>query len=122
MKKKILIVEDIPMNMRLIRDILAYYGYEIIEAENGEEAVRIASEQKPDLIIMDLQMPVMNGFEAIKILRSDPVTKDINVIAVTSFAMAGDREKVLAAGFDDYISKPLNTRELPEMVKRMLGN
>jgi len=122
MSKKILIVEDIPMNRRLIRDILIYYGYEIIEAENGEEAVRIAREQKPDLIIMDLQMPVMNGLDAIKILKSDPVTKDIKVIAVTSFAMAGDREKVLAAGFDDYISKPLNTRELPEMVKKLLGS
>ena len=122
MSKKILIVEDILMNRRLIQDILTYHGYEVIEAENGEEAVKIAREQKPDLIIMDLQMPVMNGFEAIKILRSDPMTKDIKVIAVTSFAMAGDREKVLAAGFDDYISKPLNTRALPEMVKRHLGN
>lgn len=122
MSRKILIVEDIPMNRKLIRDILIYYGYEIIEAENGEKAVRIAREQKPDLIIMDLQMPLMNGFEAIKILRSDPATKDITVIAVTSFAMAGDREKVLAAGFDDYISKPLNTRELPEMVKKLLGS
>jgi len=122
MSKKILIVEDIPMNRRLIRDILIYYGYEIIEAENGEEAVRIAKEQKPDLIIMDIQMPVMNGLEAIKILRNDPATKDIKIIAVTSFAMAGDREKVLAAGFDDYISKPLNTRELPEMVKKLLGS
>jgi CheY-like chemotaxis protein len=93
MSKKILIVVDIPMNRRLIKDILAYYGYAIIEAENGEKAVRIDREQKPDLIIMDLQMPVMNGFEAIKILRSDPVTKDTKVIAVTSFAMAGDREK-----------------------------
>ena len=122
MSKKILIVEDILMNRRLIQDILTYHGYEVIEAENGEEAVKIAREQKPDLIIMDLQMPVMNGFEAIKILRSDPVTKDIKVIAVTSFAMAGDREKVLAAGFDDYISKPLNTRELPKLVNRLLSS
>lgn len=121
MSKKILIVEDILMNRRLIRDILMYYGYEIIEAENGEDAVRIAREQKPDLIIMDLQMPVMNGFEAIKILKSDPLTKHIKAIAVTSFAMAGDREKVLAAGFDEYISKPLNTRELPAVVKKLIG-
>ncbi|MBU4449580.1 MAG: response regulator [Proteobacteria bacterium] len=120
MSKKILIVEDIPMNRRLIRDILTYQGYEVIEAENGKEAVRIAREQKPDLIIMDLQMPVMSGYDAIKILKSDPVTKDIKIIAVTSFAMSGDREKVLAAGFDNYISKPINTRELPEMVKRLL--
>ncbi len=120
MAKKILIAEDIPMHRWLIRDILTYHRYEVIEAENGEEAVRIAREQKPDLIIMDLQMPVMNGFEAIKILKSDPVTKDMKVIAVTSFAMAEDREKVLAAGFDDYISKPVNTRYLPEIVNKLL--
>lgn len=121
MSKKILIVEDILMNRRLIRDILIYYGYETIEAENGEEAVRIAREQKPDLIIMDIQMPVMNGFEAIKILKSDPATKGIKVIAVTSFAMAGDRERVFEAGFDDYMSKPIDTRQLPEIVKKYLG-
>lgn len=122
MSKKILIVEDILINRRLIRDILTYHGYEVIEAENGEEAVRIAREQKPGLIIMDLQMPVMTGLDAIRILKSDPVTKDIKVIAVTSFAMAGDREKILAAGFDEYISKPLNTRELPKLAKRLLSS
>jgi len=120
MAKKILIVEDIAMNRRLIRDILTYHGYEVIEAENGEEAVRIAREQKPDLIIMDLQMPVMNGYEAIKVLKSDPVTKNIKILAVTSFAMAGDREKALETGADDYISKPINTRELPKVVERLL--
>ena len=109
------------MNRRLIRDILTYHGYEVIEAENGEEAVRIAREHIPDLIIMDLQMPVMNGYEAIRILKNDPVTKDIKIIAVTSFAMAGDREKALEIGVDDYIAKPINTRELPERVKRLLS-
>jgi two-component system cell cycle response regulator DivK len=121
MAKKILIVEDIPINRRLLRDILTYHGYEVIEAENGEEAVRIAREQKPDLIIMDLQMPVMNGYGAIKVLKSDPVTKNIKILAVTSFAMAGDREKALEIGVDDYIEKPINTRELPERVKRLLS-
>jgi two-component system cell cycle response regulator DivK len=120
MAKKILIVEDILMNRRLIRDILTYHGYEVIEAENGEEAVRIAREQKPDLIIMDIQMPVMNGYDAIRILKNDPVTKDLKILAVTSFAMAGDREKALETGADDYMSKPINTRELPKVAERLL--
>ncbi|MFA4917852.1 MAG: response regulator [Thermodesulfovibrionales bacterium] len=121
MSKKILIIEDIPMNRRLVRDILTYHGYGVIEAENGEEAVRIAREQKPDLIIMDLQMPVMNGFEAIRILKNDPETNHIKILAVTSFAMAGDREKALGTGADEYISKPINTRELPKIVNSVLG-
>lgn len=76
---------------------------------------------KPDLILLDLQMPVMNGFEVLKILKNDPETKAIKIVAVTSYAMAGDKEKILEAGADDYISKPLNTRELPEKVKKLLG-
>jgi CheY-like chemotaxis protein len=122
MAKKILIVEDILMNRRLIGDILKYYGYEILEAENGEEGIRMAKEQIPDLIIMDLQMPVKNGYDAIKILKNDPKTKNIKILAVTSFAMAGDREKALEIGADDYISKPINTRELPKVVERLLGS
>ncbi len=100
---------------------MRYYGYEVIEAEDGEEGVKIAKEYRPDLIFMDLQMPVMDGFEAIKILKSDPETKDIKIIAVASFAMVGDRERIFEAGADEYISKPLNTRHLPELVKRLLG-
>ncbi len=122
MAKKILIAEDIPMHRWLIRDILTYHRYEVIEAENGEEAVRIAREQKPDLIIMDIQMPVMNGYDAIRILKNDPVTKDLKILAVTSFAMAGDREKALETGADDYMSKPINTRELPKVAERLLGS
>lgn len=121
MAKKILIVEDIPMNRRLIGDILKYHGYENYEAADGEEGIRMAKKHMPDLIIMDLQMPVRNGYEAIRILRSDPETKHIKIIAVTSFAMAGDREKAMETGADDYISKPINTRELPERVKKLLG-
>jgi CheY-like chemotaxis protein len=121
MANKILIVEDNPMNRRLIGDILKYHGYEILEAENGKEGVKRAKEHKPDLIIMDLQMPVKNGYDAIKILKNDPETKHIKILAVTSFAMAGDREKVLETGADDYISKPINTRDLPERVKRLLS-
>lgn len=121
MAKKILVVEDNPVNRRLIVDILGYYGYELIAADNGECGIEMTKEQRPDLILLDLQMPVLDGFETLKLLRDDPGTRDVRVVAVTSYAMAGDRENVLAAGFDDYISKPLNTRELPEIVKKIIG-
>lgn len=121
MTRKILVVEDNPVNRRLIVDILRHFGYELIAADNGEDGMKMAKEQRPDLILLDLQMPVLDGFDTLKLLRDDPETRRIKVIAVTSYAMAGDRGKVLAAGFDEYISKPLNTRELPVIVKKMLG-
>lgn len=121
MAKKILIVEDNPNNRLLIRDILAHHSYEIFEAVNGAEGVKAAKEKMPDLIFMDIQMPVMNGLEAIKILKADPSTKQIKIIALTSFAMQGDREKILAAGANEYLSKPFDTRKLPGIVERVLG-
>jgi two-component system cell cycle response regulator DivK len=121
MPQKIPIVEDNENNRRLVRDVLIYYGYEIIEAANGEEGIKMAKELQPDLIFMDIQMLVMNGYEATKALKNDPDTKHIKIVAVTSFAMLGDREQILKAGADDYIAKPINTRELPEKVKRLLS-
>jgi len=121
MAKKILVVEDNPVNRRLIVDILRHFGYELIAAGNGEVGMKMAKEQKPDLILLDLQMPVLDGFETLNLLRNASETRGTKVIAVTSYAMAGDREKILATGFDEYISKPLNTRELPEIVKKMIG-
>ncbi len=121
MTKRILIVEDNEKNRRMIRDVLKYHGYEVLEAENGEVGIKTAKEYKPDLILMDMQMPVIDGFAATSILKNDPETKGIKIIAVTSFAMLGDEERILAEGADDYISKPLNMRELPEKVKRFLG-
>ncbi|GBE00008.1 polar-differentiation response regulator DivK [bacterium BMS3Abin07] len=121
MTKRILVVEDNEKNRRLIRDILEYHGYEVLEAENGEVGIQMAREYKPDMILMDMQMPVMDGFTAISILKKDPATKGAWIIAVTSFAMAGDKERILAEGADDYISKPLNTRELPDKLKKFLG-
>ena len=121
MGKKILIVEDNDKNRRLIADILNYYGYDVREAANGEEGVNLAREFKPDLIFMDMQMPVMDGFTAIKILKNDPTTKHIKIIAITSFAMAGDKERIMSAGADEYISKPVNTMELPARVEKLLG-
>ena len=120
MPHKILIVEDNEKNRVLIRDILKYYGYEVIEALNGEEGVKAAKKEMPDLIVMDIQMPVMDGFTATQALKSDPVTKGIKIIALTSFAMKGDKEKVMDAGFDDYIAKPVDTRELPRMIQGIL--
>jgi CheY-like chemotaxis protein len=117
----ILVVEDNDKNRRLIRDILLYYGYEVIEAGDGAEGARLAKEHLPALILLDIQMPVMNGFAALHVLREAPETKNIKVIAMTSFAMTGDRERILDAGFDDYISKPIDTRQLPRLVERMLA-
>ncbi|MEI6315205.1 MAG: response regulator [Syntrophus sp. (in: bacteria)] len=121
MGHRILVVEDNVQNRMLIKDVLEFYGYEIIEAENGQEGIDMAKKYKPDLILMDIQMPVMDGFTAVKIIRSDPDTKNIKMIAVTSFAMSGDKERIKEAGFDHYISKPIDTRELPDLVKSFLS-
>lgn len=121
MAGKILVVEDNDKNSMLIKDILLYHGYEVFEAENGKIGVELAKQHLPDLILMDIQMPVMNGFTAIALLKEDPTTKSIRMIALTSFAMKGDRERFVAAGFDDYMAKPIDTRKLPELVRRHLG-
>lgn len=120
-KKHILIVEDDAKNMKLLRDILTISGYDTIEADNGMKAVELAIEKIPDLILMDIQLPVMDGLEATKLIRADLVTQHIPIIALTAFAMGGDRERIIQAGCDDYISKPYNIQELLEKVKKMLG-
>ena len=122
MGRRILIVEDNPQNRLLVKVVLEFHGYEIMEAEDGQAGVEMAKKYKPDLILMDLQMPVMDGITAGKIIRGDPDTKEIKMIAVTSFAMLGDKERIMEAGFDHYIAKPINTRELPDLVKRILGS
>lgn len=118
--KKILVVEDNEKNRILVRDVLRYYGYEVIEAADGENGVKIAKSHKPDLILMDMQMPVMDGFAAIKMLKNDSDTKHIKIIAVTSYAMKGDRDRIIKAGADDYMAKPLDTRDLPRIIQRLL--
>ncbi len=120
MAKKILLVEDNENNMMLLRDILALRGYEIIEARDGKEGVAVAKESLPDLILMDIQLPEVDGFIATKMIKSDPQTKNIKIIGITSYAMKGDKEKILDAGFDGYIAKPIDTRLLPELVKKHL--
>ena len=121
MAAKILVVEDNAQNRLLMVDILACHGFEVLEAKDGEEGIKMAHELKPDLILLDMQMPVMDGITAARLLKADPETRSIKILAVTSFAMKGDRERILAAGADEYIAKPINTRELPSIVKKMLG-
>ena len=120
MSHKILIVEDNENNRSLFRDILTFHGYDITVASDGREGVELARELAPDLILMDIQMPGMDGITAGTLLKADPATCGLKIIALTSFAMQGDREKILAAGFDGYLSKPISTRELPVLVKKWL--
>jgi two-component system, cell cycle response regulator DivK len=116
----ILIVEDNEKNLKLVRDVLQYQGYQTIEAGTGEDAVRLAKARTPDLILMDIQLPGMNGITALGELRADPGTRAIPVIAVTASAMTQDRKKIIAAGFDGYQSKPIRVKELMDVVRQML--
>ncbi|MDP2854433.1 MAG: response regulator, partial [Smithellaceae bacterium] len=120
-KKHILIVEDDEKNMKLLRDILQVSGYVTIEADDGRKAVELARQERPDLILMDIQLPILDGLEATKLIRADPATQHIPIFALTAFAMGGDRERFIQAGCDDYISKPYNISELLEKVKKILG-
>ena len=120
MQQTILVVEDNEKNRELVKDILVLQGYRVLEAHDGAEAVARAQEQVLDLIIMDIQMPVMDGITAAKIIKNNPVTSGVAMIALTSFAMKGDRERFMEAGFDDYIAKPIDTRKLPGIVKKYL--
>ena len=117
----ILIVEDNENNRTLVRDVLQSRGYRTAETESGEEAVRLARESLPALILMDIQLPGINGMEALGRLRADAATRDIPVMAVTASAMTHDRQKIMAAGFDAYQSKPLNVREFVEAVRGLLA-
>ena len=114
-------VEDNEQNRILIRQVLAHQGYEVLEAVDGLLGLAMARQHMPALILLDIQMPVMNGFTVIRELRSDPELKKIKVIAVSSFAMKGDREKALRADFDEYVTKPIDTRTFPELVKQILS-
>ena len=108
----ILIVEDNPKNLKLVRDILQVKGYQTVEAETGEEGVRLARERLPALILMDIQLPGMSGIEALGLIRADAMTRTIPVIAVTASVMPQDRQRVMAAGFDGFQGKPISVREL----------
>jgi two-component system cell cycle response regulator DivK len=116
----ILIVEDNDKNRKLMRDVLQVKGYSTLEAESAEEGIRLAGEKNPSLILMDIQLPGMNGIEALRRLRADPETKAIPVLAVTASVMSHDEKEILDAGFDGYQRKPLNIREFLEAVRRTL--
>ena len=116
----ILLVEDNDNNRLLVRDVLQASGYRVVEAENAEDGLRMAAEQQPALILMDIQLPGMNGIEALQRLRADPATRAIPVIAVTASAMTQDRRQILAAGFDGYQPKPISVKGFLQAVREML--
>ena len=113
----VLIVDDNEKNLRLARDVLRFAGFRTLEAASGGEAVSLAIEHLPDVILMDIRLPDMDGTEAARQLKNDARTALIPVVALTSLAMKGDREWFLAAGFDGYLEKPISVRELPEQVR-----
>ena len=116
----ILIVEDNPQSLKLVRDILQVKGYQTLETETGEEGVRLARERQPTLILMDIQLPGINGIEALQRLRADPVTSATPVIAVTASVMTQDRSRIMAAGFNGFQSKPISVNQLLATVRETL--
>jgi len=116
----ILIVEDNPKNLKLVRDTLQVKGYQTLEAETGEEGVRLAHERQPALILMDIQLPGITGVEALQRLRADPATQHPPVVAVTASVMPQDRTRIMAAGFDGFQGKPISVRELLATVREIL--
>ena len=117
----ILVVEDQADNRQILRDLLGNAGYDLIEAENGEEALIAIGKQRPDLILMDIQLPMMDGYEATRRIRANPVMKDIPIIAVTSYALTGDDSKAFAAGCNAYVTKPYSPRALLAKVRDYLA-
>lgn len=120
--QRILVVEDNPLNLKLVRDVLTAYGYEVVEAHTGEEGVQLAGSCSPDLVLMDLQLPGIDGYEALRLLRQDPRLGSVPVVAVTAFAMKEDRERTAREGFDGYLGKPISVRALPTQVSDFLSN
>ena len=121
MSKRILVVEDQEDNRQIIRDMLAGTDYEIMEAENGEEALAAVAKQRPDLILMDVQLPIMDGYEATRRIKADPALRSIPIIAVTSYALSGEDKRAEAAGCDDYVAKPYSPRQLLAKVRQHLS-
>jgi len=116
----ILIVEDNEKNLKLVRDVLQHTGYQTLEATTGEDGVRLAQERRPALVLMDIQLPGIDGITALRQLRADAATRAIPVIAVTASAMTHDRQKIMAAGFDGYQTKPIRVKEFLDAVRRTL--
>ena len=121
MGKCILVVEDQEDNRRILRDLLGNAGYQLIEAESGEDALAAVMKQRPDLILMDIQLPIMDGYEATRQIRANPDMKAVPISGVTSYALAGDEAKAQAAGCNAYVSKPFSPRALLAKVREYLG-
>jgi two-component system, cell cycle response regulator DivK len=119
-EKRILVVEDQEDNRRILRDMLTNAGYEVIEADNGGEALRSVSACRPNLILMDIQLPVIDGYETTRRLKADPALRDIPVIVITSYALSGDEDKARAAGCDDYVTKPYSPRQVLAKIRTYL--
>jgi two-component system cell cycle response regulator DivK len=119
MSTRILVIEDNAKNLKLVRDVLRHAGYEVLEARTGEEGVEVAASSEPDLVLMDLQLPGIDGMEALRRLRASE-RRSVPVVAVTAFAMKADRERAFAAGFDGYVEKPISVRALPRQVQGFL--
>lgn len=119
--KKVLIVEHNALNLKLLYDILEYHGYLVLTTGRGEEAVEIAQQHRPDLILMDIQLPDITGMEAARRVKANEHTQRIPIVAVTAFAMSGDRATILESGCDDYVAKPFNVSEFLKLVARYTG-
>ena len=120
MVRHILVVEDQEDNRQILRDLLGSAGYELTEAQNGQQALSAVATRRPDLILMDIQLPVMDGYEATRRIKSNPTTQSIPIIVVTSYALSGDESKARAAGCDAYVTKPYSPRQLLAKVKEFL--
>jgi two-component system cell cycle response regulator DivK len=122
MAKTVLIVEDNELNMKLFHDLLEAHGYRTVETRNGVEAIDLARQHRPDLILMDIQLPEISGLEVTKRLKGDPELKAIPVVAVTAFAMRGDEERILEGGCQAYLSKPISIAKFIETIRHFVGN
>ncbi|MHB8791815.1 MAG: response regulator [Thermoleophilia bacterium] len=120
-KLKILVVEDNLMNLELVSDVLEAHGYEVLQADTGQKALEIAGKELPDLVLMDIQLPEMDGLEVTRLLKNNEQTRGIKVIALTAHAMRGDEERAREAGCSGYIAKPINTREFAGVIAGYLG-
>jgi CheY-like chemotaxis protein len=117
---RVLIAEDNAVNRELLRELLELRGYTVLEACDGQEALHVIEQAQPQLLLLDIGMPVMDGFAVIRRIRENPRLARLPVVAVTAYAMHGDREKILNSGFDGYLSKPVNARSLAEELNRLL--
>jgi CheY-like chemotaxis protein len=120
-KDTILVIDDNPVNLKLIRILLTGEGYDVRTAADAKEAAKVLAEIHPSLILMDIQLPGMDGLELTRRLKAEPTTRDITIVGLTAYAMKGDEERILAAGCDGYIAKPIDTRTLPDCIKGYLA-